>query len=127
KLNWSGPGATTGLVPGARLSTDYDLLTGSTDPDGKVAAIRYNDNGMDPAARKATASVADPTGAALATVTSFELPGAGFLRPLTRTLPAGNQTTNTYYGATETADPCAAFATDPNQAGRPSRTTDPTP
>ena len=70
----------------------------------------------------------DPNGLALATRFAYETPGSGtFLRPVSRTLPADNATTYSYYGATQTlgSNPCVANTV--SQAGLRRLATDPDP
>ncbi|MCI0545615.1 MAG: hypothetical protein L0Z49_14425, partial [Actinobacteria bacterium] len=62
------------------------------------------------------------------TAATFETPGSGFRRQLTRTLPAGNQWTYTYYGNTETrSNPCDGGSPAVSQAGMLKLVTSPDP
>lgn len=53
----------------------------------------------DPATGLAASTTVDPAGAALTTATGYE--SGGFLRRISRTLPAGNATTYAHYGSPE--------------------------
>lgn len=105
KVLWSRVGGPTFVaVPGSVLGPNYGLVTSVTDPDGKVTRTEYSDPvaGIGPEYRLPTATIVDPNGANLRTVTSYEPPGASsFLRRIGRTLPAGNTTITTNYGGTE--------------------------
>ncbi|MFJ2535631.1 hypothetical protein [Microbacterium maritypicum] len=85
---------------------------------------------------QATAGTVDPDGLALTTSTTFEQPGAaGWLRRLTRTLPAGGvavapataKTTSTYYGDLENAPAVCGIPSGTKQYGMAKSTTGPTP
>jgi len=90
-------------VPGSALTPDYGLLTSTTDADGKTTSTQY---GSSPWLALATAVIDDPSGLALSTQFAYEASGSGkYYRPITKTLPAGNQWTMTYYGANAVAIP----------------------
>ena len=102
---WKRTGAPTFVtLPGNVLAPAYGLVTSVTDADGKVSRTEYSDAtaGIGPEYRLPTATVSDPAGANLRTVTTYESPGSGsFLRRVARTLPAGNTSATTNYGATD--------------------------
>jgi RHS repeat-associated protein len=98
-LLWTPPGAGEQVVPGQYLSPRYGLVTSTVDADGKKTSTEY----ALPEYGKATATVTDPAGLNLRTVTDFEAPGSGFFRRTRRALPKGNATTYAYYGAGESA------------------------
>ncbi|MFY9586947.1 MAG: PA14 domain-containing protein [Actinomycetota bacterium] len=107
-INWTPPGGTAQPIPMASLAPGYDLLTTSTDPDGRKNRTEYDA----PEYGLATASVLDPDGFALRSTMSFEPPGTGYFRPTSRTLPKGAATTvnYAYYGAGDTTtNPCTGL------------------
>ncbi|MCA1845643.1 MAG: hypothetical protein LC792_21100, partial [Actinobacteria bacterium] len=129
ELDWIPPGGTQALVPGADLAPRYGLGTRTTTDDAtpgsppQVTATSY----ATPANGLPSAVTVDPDGAALATTTAYEAPGAGLLRRTSRTLAAGNATTYAYYANTEArANPCNT-AVSANQAGMLKTTTAPDP
>ncbi|MDP9388939.1 MAG: PA14 domain-containing protein, partial [Actinomycetota bacterium] len=91
-LYWTPPDGTEAVVPGQYLGPRYGLATSSTDADGHKTATEY----ARPELGLPTATVADSAKLKLRTTTSYENPGSGYLRRLSRTLPAG---TETYRGA----------------------------
>ncbi|WP_306295601.1 MULTISPECIES: RHS repeat-associated core domain-containing protein [Clavibacter] len=103
------------VVPGSALTPDYGLQTSVTAADQAptgVAGISASQISSatsvtqydEPWLGIATASVVDPKGLALTHSGTHEARGTGYLRGLTRTLPAQANvaTTSAYYGATET-------------------------
>ena len=116
-LSWTPPGGAPAPVPAANLKPRYGLVTTATDPDAKLTKTEY----AKPELALATATVVDPTGAALRTASDYENPGAGYFRPKKKTLPAGNATTYEYYGEggnPGSADnPCPGGASAINQGG----------
>jgi RHS repeat-associated protein len=105
RILWKRTGAPTFVtLPGSTLSPAYGLVTQVADPDGKIVRTEYTDSatGIGPEYRLPTATVVDPNGANLRTVTTYETPGPGsYLRRVGRTLPAGNTTSTINYGRTE--------------------------
>ena len=119
-LIWRTPGmpatAESVAVPGTSLSPDYGLVTSTTTDDAAPAGVAGVSNAQVPSQTtsaeyanpwlgQATASIVDPAGLALKTTTTYEPVGSGYLRRLTRTLPAqaaAGATRSTYYGDTET-------------------------
>jgi RHS repeat-associated protein len=137
ELDWRPAGAGTFVVvPGTALRPRYGLVTKATTDDAtpgspaSVSRTAYGSPGgwPDPAMGLVTSSTVDPTGAALVTAAAYEPSAPGnFLRPLSRTLPAGNATTATYYANTQVvANPCPAGGSA-NQAGRLRLTSAPSP
>ncbi|MDP9386714.1 MAG: PA14 domain-containing protein [Actinomycetota bacterium] len=115
-LSWTPPDSSSSPVPAAKLKPRFGLATSSVDADNKRTETEY----AEPATGLATASVVDPAGANLRTVTTYEGAGTGFLRRKTKRLPKGaaSEVRYDYFGATETADnPCTAKDDPVNQAG----------
>jgi len=129
QLRWDPPGAPTeAIVPGSQLNARYGLTTTTVDPDGKTSSTTY----ADPAMSMPTASTEDPGGLALTPSTGYETPGTNhYLRRVSRTLPAGNTWTYSYYGAdgvlATADDPCMAGTQTVNQAGGQYKRTGPDP
>ena len=104
-LFWSGPGV-SGPVPQGNLSPRFDLVTSASVRDTQGSApttrIEYGDF---PYLGLVTATTEDHMvgGLNLRTETSFEAPGAGYLRRTSKRLPSGadSQVAYTYYGASE--------------------------
>ena len=102
-------------VPNSVLDPNYGLLTTQTDPDGNVTATTYTqpvgcESSCDigPQYGLKTSTTKTPGGglSAPTTTTTYETPGSGYLRPTSSQLPAGDATTDNYYGGT--AGPLAA-------------------
>ncbi len=144
QLKWRTPssGTTATVVPGSVLRPDYGLVTQTTVDDstslvGAAPAITASFDFPHPWLGQATSSTIDPGGLGITTEVSFEQPGgAGWLRRLTRTLPAATvsgapttaATTTAYYGDLETAptgQDCVAAGT--RQYGFARSVTGPTP
>lgn len=128
-LTWK-PGANNwAVIPAAKYTPDYGLATSTTTPDSdnqpqELTRTVYTENGNDPAYSLATATVIDPDGLALTGRTAYEVPGDGFLRRTSRTLPSGATTTYAYYGSTETrANPCVTDSPSVVQSGLAKTTT----
>lgn len=83
-LDWTPPGGSQVFVPGQYLGPRYGLVTSTVDADGKKTATHY----AAPETGLATATVVDPDGARLTTEVGYEPTGTGYLRRLTRKLPA---------------------------------------
>jgi RHS repeat-associated protein len=138
QLHWTKPGNVTEIVPGAALKPDYRLPTrttvqdaaptgsGLTDAPDIVTSLGYTH----PWLGIATSSSVDPDGLNLTTTSTYEAPGSGWLRRLTRTLPSAGtaSSTSTYYGdtATLTTSQCGVPTTVP-QYGMLKRQSDPWP
>ncbi|WP_188317016.1 PA14 domain-containing protein [Solihabitans fulvus] len=136
-FTWTPPGGVAPTtVPGANLAPRYGLATSATTDDtsgggterapSKHSATGYADPaaGIDPVYGLAVSATADPGGLNLTGHTTYERPGAGYLRKLATAMPAGDianpdrRTTTAYYGDTETrANPCDPHAPAANQAG----------
>lgn len=138
-LYWVPPGGSSAAVPAANLRPDYGLVTSSTTYDSSTGAggnstmtTIYNGQGFDPAFGLATSRTEDPGGLNLTTVSQYEAPSTTtYLREVSKTLPAGNQTTYQYYGDTETVtNYCAwngsGFDQSVNQGGLMKSKTSPT-
>jgi RHS repeat-associated protein len=121
----------TSNVTGATFGPNYGLVTQTTDPDNKITQTSYNDttDGIGPQFGLPTATIQDPSGFALKTSTIYETPGPNtFLRKISHTLPAGNQTSYTNYAGTDgpIAAVCGLTSSTP-QGGLVKQRTDPTP
>jgi len=114
KLEWSVNGGADTVIPGSALRPDYGLTTLTTSDDSAPTGGNYVASAQVPSSTiatsydspwlgLATAVHVDPNGLNLTTSTSYEAPGAGYLRALSSTKPAGVATTsqNGYYGPTQ--------------------------
>lgn len=136
QVNWNRPGSGNAVIPMSALAPAFGLVTRTTVDDSGGSApttithTRYDENGWDPAYGLATSDIVDPAGAALKTSTTFD---TTLHRRTSRALPAGNATTYSYYGNTETtttAITCADGTTitaGVNQAGLLKTATSPAP
>lgn len=104
-LYWLSPGGTRSLVPGSALAPRYGMVTSTTnhqDPtttaDDRRTATEY----AAPETGLATRTVVDPAGLGLATEVGYEPSGTGYLRRLSRKLPA-----QTYDGQVRVDGPAA--------------------
>ncbi|MBD8729437.1 hypothetical protein IFT45_16015, partial [Frigoribacterium sp. CFBP 13707] len=138
-LYWTGPGLAKSVVPGSALTPDYGLQTSSTTDDSAPAGVAgvlssqvpsqtTSTEYANPWLGQPTATIEDPTGLALKTSTTYEPVGSGYLRRLTRTLPAqaaAGATTSTYYGDAETTTEavCGVPAGTPQYGGTKTTTT----
>ncbi|MBM7470324.1 RHS repeat-associated protein [Microbacterium keratanolyticum] len=144
QLKWRTPtsGTTATVAPGTALRPDYGLVTRTSTDDqtsAPGAAAPSMTAGMTyehPWLGQPTAGIADPDGQALTTRMSFEQPGStGWLRRLTRTLPAGAatgapataKTTSTYYGDLETGPAVCGVPAGTRQYGLTKTMTGPAP
>ena len=142
QLKWTTPSnpAFT-IVPGSALRPDYGLVTHTTADDSTTVSgaaapsVSASFSYQHPWLGAATASTVDPGGLNLTTAVSYEQPGAsGWLRRLTRTLPAATvagapataKTTSAYYLELETA-PNACGVSGVKQFGALKSTTGPAP
>jgi RHS repeat-associated protein len=148
-LRWKTPTSPTTavVVPGTQLKPDYGLANGSTTEDSVMGAAGLSDSQVPdlvtaleythPWLGAATASVVDPGGLALRTDTSYESPGTGWLRRLTKRLPSAVATgapastaglTLAYWGDREALGSviCGLPSTTP-QSGFLKSSTSPTP
>ena len=112
----------TSSDPAMSLAPGYGLATSGVDADNKRSTTSYSNAQVGPQHGLATATTADPAGAnPLTTSTTYEVAGSGYFRPKTKTLPAGNAFTYTYYGESatpSTADnPCTPTTEAANQGG----------
>lgn len=121
----------TSSASGTTFDPNYGLATQTTDADGKVTATSYTDSahGIGPQFGLPTSVTQNPGGLNLITRTTYETPGSStYLRVLSKTLPAGNGPSYTYYG--NTAGPIAAVCgvtSTTSQAGALQQETDPAP
>jgi len=143
RLKWKTPGASSfSTVPGAQLRPDYGLVTQTTVDDttstsGAAApSVTTSFGYQHPWLGQATVSTVDPAGLALKTTVAYEQPGgSGWLRRLTRTLPAGTvsgapttaKTTTAYYGDLTAAPDVCGIPSGTIQYGLPKSVTGPTP
>ncbi|OIH94366.1 PA14 domain-containing protein [Curtobacterium sp. MCBA15_001] len=133
------------VVPASMLSPAYNLGTSSTTADSvpsgaqasQISPITTATTYSRPWYGTVDGTTVDPAGLALKTSTSTEAPGAGYLRALTRTLPAQTAaaSTNAYFGASQTIKDaygttdgqiCGVDVSTP-QGGMLKSTTGPTP
>ena len=119
ELQWKSGTNSLAPVPGSALTPDYGLANGSLTDDSAMGASGLSDAQVPdlvtsleythPWLGAATASVVDPGGLALRTETTYETPGTGWLRRLTKRLPAAENLsavtaglTLAYWGDAET-------------------------
>lgn len=114
-LEWKINGGTTAVIPGSALTPDYGLETTSKTDDQAPAGVAGVSGSQISSLTTATvfdkpwlgmsnATIADPNGLALKETATYEPQNTGYLRQLTRTLPAqaAAAATNTYFGDTQT-------------------------
>ncbi len=105
-LQWrQGAGGAFTTIPVTSLTPRYDLITQTTDPDGRIATHSFSGGGVGPQNGLETSQTVDPAGLNLTTTNTYEPASATtYFRKLTHTLPKGAATTtnDTYYGGTET-------------------------
>lgn len=116
---------------GAAFDPNYGLATQTTDPDGNTTTTSYTNQAqhIGPQYGLVTSVTQDPNGVDLTTTTSYEDPTqGGYLRKTATTLPAGNQTSYSYYADTATphAAACGVTTTTP-QHGLLYQQTNPSP
>jgi YD repeat-containing protein len=121
-LVWEAPGAgsyselDSSFTPGLGLTTSSSSDTNdATHAPALASAVTYGRAET----RVATSTVVAPSGSHLVTGVDRGSAGDGnFYRVKSTTLPAGNATTNTYYGNTETrANPCVSGSAAVSQRG----------
>jgi RHS repeat-associated protein len=114
-LKWVPPGQAETTVPGDKLSPRYGLTTTELVKDAQAGDLKTLSGYTDPHARQTSFTTKDPDGLALETELAHEPSGSGLGRLITRTLPAGNSWTYSYYGSTEklTTPPCELPTTAP--------------
>ncbi|MDM7886581.1 PA14 domain-containing protein [Curtobacterium sp. RHCKG23] len=114
-LEWKINGGTTTVIPGSALTPDYGLETTSKTDDQAPTGITGISASQISSSTTATvfdkpwlgmsnATITDPAGLALKETATYEPQNTGYLRQLTRTLPAqaAAASTNTYFGDTQT-------------------------
>ncbi|MCO5311848.1 MAG: PA14 domain-containing protein [Microthrixaceae bacterium] len=91
---WLIPGGSWVQIPAGSFKPDLGLVTSQTGVDGVVTTTGYSD----PVAGQVTASTVDPGGLNLTSATTHETRGTTnqFMRRVSRSLPAGASSTNTY-------------------------------
>lgn len=119
-LRWDPPTTADAPVPASALAPRYSNpvlnFTDDSTPGSPPSATLTSYTSMAEGLVKTT--VADPGGLNLTTSYDYEAVGPGkFMRPITRTLPAGNSSTYTHYapGEAPPTNPCAPGAD--NQGG----------
>ncbi|WP_309733287.1 PA14 domain-containing protein [Microbacterium sp. SORGH_AS_0428] len=143
-LQWQAPGMTGfGVVPGAQLRPDYGLVTQSTVEDSTTVAgaaapsITTNTAYQDLAVGQVSDVTVAPGSLDLKTAATYEpVNGTGWLRQLTRRLPAATTsgapataaTIREYYSDTgQWAEPPCGLPANARQFGMLKSTTSPTP
>lgn len=106
ELLWDPPTQSEQTVPGSNLSPRYGLPTTGITQDDQAGQLKASTAYAKPHTGLATAVTQDPAGLGLVTQAAYEPVGTGYSRRTSRTLPAGNTWTYTYYGATQTASQC---------------------
>jgi RHS repeat-associated protein len=104
ELHWTTPGGTQELLPGANLFPRYGLTTSELTEDAQAGTLRTSTTYASPHLGLPTATSQDPGGLNLTSSVTYE--SGGRKRPVSRTLPAGNTWTYTYYGDTEFDGSC---------------------
>jgi len=106
---------------GNLVRPDYSLSTSSKVYDATLGNTTTTTNyGSNPELGLAQSTTLDPTGLNLSSSSTYETQGAtgSFLRQTSKTLPGGNVTNYSYYGATETKDnPCTTSTTEAYKEG----------
>lgn len=128
ELHWMDPDGVSELVPGAVLSPGYGLQTSEITDDAQAGTLASSTVYDTPHLALASATTQDPSSEALTTRVAYEDPGSGYNRPISRTLPAGNKWTYTYYAPTYgiTAETCG-LPVGTNQGGLLKSRTGPDP
>ena len=112
-INWTPPGGISTVIPQSALTPGYGLATSTTVDDNTYGAATTQTTYSNPAYSLRSAVVQDPAGHALTTQTASEAPTntTGYIRQLSKTLPAGNTTNYAYYADTEApVNPCGGPA-----------------
>jgi len=127
-LYMTPPGGGETNAVASYFAPDYSLETSTTKYDGTIGNATTTTNyGTTPELGLPQSVTADPAGQNLTANSTYETPGSGFLRQTSSTLPGGNTTSYSYYGATETrANPCNTAQTF-KQAGMLKLKTEPSP
>jgi RHS repeat-associated protein len=119
----SGLGPRYGLVTNTVAEEDTTTTPGS--PPVVMTTTYGGPGAPDPATGLAASVTNDPGGANLTTAMAYET--GAYLRPIAKTLPAGNTTTTAYYGATEASPAVCGRAAGVNQGGLAKLTSAPSP
>ncbi len=113
---------------GNLITPAYGLTTSSTTTDKDRGTSIVKTNYQDPAYGLVSSTVLEPSGLNYASSATYEAPGTGYLRQLTKTLPGGTTTQYAHYGATEVRDnPCTTVVDAVSQAGRIKSKAEPDP
>ncbi|MEV6871487.1 PA14 domain-containing protein [Amycolatopsis sp. NPDC051128] len=133
ELHWTTPSGTQQAIPGTQLKPRYGHTTSVTTDEsagvpGKVSSTSFTDGGVDPVYGLAVAGSTGSGGVRLTTGSTYEAPGTGYFRGLTKVQPSGAVTTTAHYGDTETrANPCVPGSPAVPQGGLPKSVTSPAP
>lgn len=111
------------------LSPNYGLTTSVTGYDAQLGDTTTTTTYSNPALGIVQDATLNPTGLALKSSSTTEAPGSGYLRQLSKTLPAGNTTQYVHWGDLDTADnPCTTTVVESyKQAGFVKQRIDPDP
>lgn len=102
------------------FSPGYGLKTSETAYDSQLGNVTTTTTYNKPEYGTIDKTTLDPTGLNLQTGSTYEAPGTGFLRQVSKTLPGGGTTSYQHYAATDTRDnPCTVSTESYRQAGRP--------
>lgn len=115
------PGGSETLNVAQYFSPGYSLKTSETAYDAQLGNVTTKTNYSKPEYGLVDSTQLDPTGLNLQTTSTYEAPGAGFLRQTSKTLPGGGTTSYQHYAASDIRDnPCTTGTTEAyHQAGRP--------
>jgi RHS repeat-associated protein len=139
-LRWKTPGTDASVVvPGMYLTPDYGLVTSTTTDDSAPAGVADVSSKQVPSQTtsteyanpwlgQASAQTVDPGNGKLElkTTMTYESPGSGYLRRLTRTLPAqaaSGATKSTYYTEVDPVPAACDLPAGSPQYGAPMTTT----
>jgi RHS repeat-associated protein len=127
-LDISGPGISGNTRDWSPfLQPGYNLATNSTAYDSYLVTTSSSTQYSNPAYGQVASVTTDPEGLNYTGTTTYESPGAGYLRQTSKTLPGGATTTYSHYSGADTRDnPCTAEVEVYHQAARPKSTIDPT-
>lgn len=111
------------------LKPGYNLTTSTKTYDTQLGDVATATSYQDPAYGLIQNITVDPTGLAYQGSMTHEVPGTGYLRQLTKTLPGGTTTQYNHWGATDVRDnPCTINVTESyKQAGFTKGRIDPDP
>ncbi len=129
EMHKGAPGGSNTATLGNILSPRYGLATSSTAYDAELGNITAKTSYINPEAGLVKDNVLDQTGLNYTSGATYEAPGTGYLRQLTKIMPGGNTTQYAHWGPTDTADnPCTTTVVEAfRQAGRQKSKTEPDP